>query len=520
MAITPDEQQSIVSAVLSSIRTNSRTIDQLTPVTSLSDSDSFEINGGKRVTYKVLRDLIASLSSSEQDSLRTLINKCELKSATITVAESTATLSISSVGKTITASIPVATTSKAGLMTAADKVKLQSAYDTAQAAKETAQTAKSEAESAQSNVTTLSNKIGVPNGIAPLDANAKVPSANLPGFVDDVVEFNAIVSSVTIQLASAANRSTDAGCMVVYDTDRNTFLLAVSNLNVADKSEWGTIKRPIKALSIPAVAAEIGEVQGAIKVSDYWQLEGDRAILIPSMFTYYGNWIDADSFGEGSANGRVPESGKVYICTSDNKTFRWSGSELVTIGSDLALGHTASTAFPGDEGAQLQEDMDNTRDEVNQVFRRVNDIAILPFNGFYEDNPDQSTGVWFRRYPANEGGTCCMWSNEYPEGYYFSDYNTTFHGFSTIRDDKVFRLKNDFYRYDGENLVKVGGASVGNVYNLTAELPTPDPEKIFYTLNDSTDKYYAPAAVLAQGKAKIGMDITFAIAKGSWKIYK
>ena len=520
MAITPDEQQSIVSAVLSSIRTNSRTIDQLTPVTSLSDSDSFEINGGKRVTYKVLRDLIASLSSSEQDSLRTLINKCELKSATITVAESTATLSISSVGKTITASIPVATTSKAGLMTAADKVKLQSAYDTAQAAKETAQTAKSKAESAQSSVTTLSNKIGAPNGIAPLDANAKVPAANLPGFVDDVVEFNAMVSNVTIQLASAANKSTDAGCMVVYDTDRDTFLLAVSNLNVADKSEWGTIKRPIKALSTPAVAAEIGEVQGAIKVSDYWQLEGDRAILIPSMFTYYGNWIDADSFGEGSANGRVPESGKVYICTSDNKTFRWSGSELVTIGSDLALGHTASTAFPGDEGAQLQEDLDNTRDEVNQVFQRVNDIAILPFDGFYEDNPNQSTGVWFRRYPANEGGTCCMWSNEYPEGYDFSDYNTTFHGFSTIRDDKVFRLKNDFYRYDGENLVKVGGASVGNVYNLTAELPTPDPEKIFYTLNDSTDKYYAPAAVLAQGKAKIGMDITFAIAKGSWKSYK
>lgn len=397
------------------------------------------------------------------------------------------------------------------------------AYNEAKEAKSKATTAQSTADTAKATADAakkVTDTKGLPGGLATLDSTGKVPASQLPGYVDDVVEFNAIVSSVTIQLASAANRSTDAGCMVVYDTDRNTFLLAVSNLNVADKSEWGTIKRPIKALSIPAVAAEIGEVQGAIKVSDYWQLEGDRAILIPSMFTYYGNWIDADSFGEGSANGRVPESGKVYICTSDNKTFRWSGSELVTIGSDLALGHTASTAFPGDEGAQLQEDMDNTRDEVNQVFRRVNDIAILPFDGFYEDNPDQSTGVWFRRYPANEGGTCCMWSNEYPEGYYFSDYNTTFHGFSTIRDDKVFRLKNDFYRYDGENLVKVGGASVGNVYNLTAELPTPDPEKIFYTLNDSTDKYYAPAAVLAQGKAKIGMDITFAIAKGSWKSYK
>ena len=54
MAITQDELQSIVNAVLSANRTNSRTIEQLTPVTSLSDDDSFEINGGKRVPYKIL----------------------------------------------------------------------------------------------------------------------------------------------------------------------------------------------------------------------------------------------------------------------------------------------------------------------------------------------------------------------------------------------------------------------------------------------------------------------------------
>ena len=162
MAITQDELQSIVNAVLSAIRTNSRTIDQLTPVTSLSENDCFEINGGKKVTYKVLRDLIASLSTTEQDSLRTLINKCELKSVAISVTESTATLTISSVGKTISTSIPVATTSRAGLMTAADKVKLQSAYDTAQTAKDTANTAKTKAESAQSSVTALSNRVGAP----------------------------------------------------------------------------------------------------------------------------------------------------------------------------------------------------------------------------------------------------------------------------------------------------------------------------------------------------------------------
>ena len=319
MAITPDEQQSIVSAVLSSIRTNSRTIDQLTPVTSLSETDSFEINGGKRVTYKVLRDLIASLSSSEQDSLKTLINKCELKSVTITVAESTATLSISSVGKTITTSIPIATTSKAGLMTAADKVKLQSAYDTAQAAKDTANTAKSKAESAQSSVTALSDKIGAPNGIAPLDANAKVPAANLPGFVDDVVEFNAMVSGVTSQMASSVHKSTDAGCMVVYDTDNDVFLLAVSKVAVSDNTQWGTIKRPIKNLNAATPAVEGGTLQQQINVSDYWQIQNGGASLILTQFTYYNNWLDADAYGTGTAAGRVPEGGKIYTCTSDNR---------------------------------------------------------------------------------------------------------------------------------------------------------------------------------------------------------
>ena len=204
MAITQDELQSIVNAVLSAIRTNSRTIDQLTPVTSLSDGDSFEINGGKRVTYKVLRDLIASLSSTEQDSLRTLINKCELKSASITVSESSATLTISSVGKNISTTIPVASAIRAGLMTAADKVKLQSAYDTAQTAKDTANTAKSQAASAQAGVTAINNKISVAGGIAPLDSSGKIPTRFIPGAMDDVKEFVGTAANISFAMASIA----------------------------------------------------------------------------------------------------------------------------------------------------------------------------------------------------------------------------------------------------------------------------------------------------------------------------
>lgn len=58
--MTSEEKQEIISAILSSIRTNSRTIAQLTPVTSLSDSDSIEIAGGKRVTIATLRQIISA----------------------------------------------------------------------------------------------------------------------------------------------------------------------------------------------------------------------------------------------------------------------------------------------------------------------------------------------------------------------------------------------------------------------------------------------------------------------------
>jgi len=41
---------------------------------------------------------------------------------------------------------------------------------------------------------------------------------------------------------------------------------------------------------------------------------------------------------------------KVYVDIPNNKTYRWSGTQYVVIGSDLALGETSSTAYRGDRG--------------------------------------------------------------------------------------------------------------------------------------------------------------------------
>ena len=44
------------------------------------------------------------------------------------------------------------------------------------------------------------------------------------------------------------------------------------------------------------------------------------------------------------------ETGKIYVDTTTNKTYRWSGTAYVEISESLALGITSSTAYRGDLG--------------------------------------------------------------------------------------------------------------------------------------------------------------------------
>lgn len=165
MALT-QEQQVIFDAVIASLRTNSKTIEDLTPQTSLGSNDWFELNGGRKVSYAVLSALIKSLSSTDHDSYETRINKNVLKAVSFDVSESAATLTVESNGKTVSCSVPVATATASGIITALDKVKIQSAYENAQAAQasadaaqETADAAKTAAQGAQGALKPLNDRI-------------------------------------------------------------------------------------------------------------------------------------------------------------------------------------------------------------------------------------------------------------------------------------------------------------------------------------------------------------------------
>lgn len=314
-----------------------------------------------------------------------------------------------------------------------------------QTAVETAQTQANKgvanAATAQAGVNAINNSKGKANGFAPLDANAKVPAAHLPGYVDDVVEFNAFVEGVTPQMASANKNSTDAGCMVVYDVNSNCFLLAVSNRSIASETDWNVVLRPQRLASTPSTAVDSEEAT-KVQITDYWNIKDTGITLIPSAFTYYNNWLDAEAFGTVSTNGRIPVAGKIYTCTSVNTTSRWSGSELVKIGSDLALGHTAGTAFPGDEGAQLQENVKNQKENLQLNRRRIDNIKILPFNGIWDGQGAEPTNGIFL-CPSPDGG------------WYFREFdNTGFYDFPEedyncdlqANSGTLFRHEDSLYR--------------------------------------------------------------------------
>ena len=78
----------------------------------------------------------------------------------------------------------------------------------------------------------------------------------------------------------------------------------------------------------------------------------DASGLVPS--SQLPSYVD--DVLEYSAKSSFPspgEGGKIYVDTSTNLTYRWSGSAYVEISKSLALGETSSTAYAGDKGATL-----------------------------------------------------------------------------------------------------------------------------------------------------------------------
>jgi len=118
----------------------------------------------------------------------------------------------------------------------------------------------------------------------------------------------------------------------------------VTSLPASDVSAWA------KADTKPTyTATEVGAIPTSQKGANSGVAELDANGKVPSsqLPSYVDDVLEYSAKSSFPATG---EAGKIYVDTSTNLTYRWSGSAYVEISPSLALGTTSSTAFRGDYG--------------------------------------------------------------------------------------------------------------------------------------------------------------------------
>ena len=148
-----------------------------------------------------------------------------------------------------------------------DVVAAQSAADKAQAS----------ADKAQSDVAALAATKGEAGGIAALDDDLKVPSANMPDSAFEVLEFAGMVSGVT-----ALDQSVAQPAGVAFDTAAKSFYA--------------------------------------------YTVSGGGVVGTRTYYKSWGNWLRYKADADG-----VPYTGKIYIDTTTNTPYRWNGTTMTAL---------------------------------------------------------------------------------------------------------------------------------------------------------------------------------------------
>ena len=116
MALSQQELSEIISAVLSSLQTNSKTVMDMSNIPSISDDDFIELNGGRRVSFRVLKQSISDLFTENFNNIHTEIAGHKIDRVLTEISEDNIGIDIVTREQTFHVDIPLATDKKAGLM--------------------------------------------------------------------------------------------------------------------------------------------------------------------------------------------------------------------------------------------------------------------------------------------------------------------------------------------------------------------------------------------------------------------
>ena len=187
---------------------------------------------------------------------------------------------------------------------------------------------------------------GTTGTITTQDTTYSVASETKNGLMssDDKAKLNAIESGAQKNTVTGVKGDSES----LYRTGNINITKANIGLNNVENKSSATIRGELTSSNV-TTALGYTPLESTLKGANNGLAELDASGKVPtSQLPSY-----VDDVLEYSAKANFPttgETGKIYVDTSNNKTYRWGGSAYAEISPSIALGTTSSTAFRGDYG--------------------------------------------------------------------------------------------------------------------------------------------------------------------------
>lgn len=141
---------------------------------------------------------------------------------------------------------------------------------------------------------------------------------------------------------SVADATTDAKGLVQLSD-------AVDSDSTTVASTANAVKKVHDIAKTAIQTAEKGVAGGVVPLNESGLIDSN---YLPSYVddVIEGTFVSETVFNNLEGQPIVGETGKIYVDTTTNKTYRWGGTTYVIISETIALGTTSSTAFRGDYG--------------------------------------------------------------------------------------------------------------------------------------------------------------------------
>lgn len=154
-----------------------------------------------------------------------------------------------------------------------------------------------------------------------------------------------IMSSFKDKIVTALGKKSDKSSTVSNVAWSSSKLTKTINGTTTDVVSASTLKSAMSLNNVTNDAQVKRSEMGA--ASGVATLDANGIINTSQLPSYVDDVLEYSAKSQFPATG---ETGKIYVDTSTNITWRWSGTTYVEISPSLALGETSSTAYRGDRG--------------------------------------------------------------------------------------------------------------------------------------------------------------------------